>query len=492
MKTITCASALVLVSGAVVSGTPLSPPALASRDYSNLQPIVAEAMRARDERLSKMDLHKRDDVYKQEAYNFTDPDEMCSPTFKDADEAASVWWRTGAGEMLDYWIKNRAGGVDGKATDWWDKLINYVWDVGAPLDCTTLTGGGCEIPQNLCRELVPQGLGQFYWIIKQITTANLGYVNLHEMYLQNGAIENGLDIPQFIKDFTPDPVSADEVPTVFGYLSSIFLLVGGAGGTAGISPWGGMVSFLGSLFGLVDKWKEGDDEGDEIDLNQIVSDYFKKAEENLLGTLHNLIGKGDQQDLYPSLFSGEDYYDSPTAKTLADGKFLKPDIGVYMDPIIKEAKNNMNIRLALYVLQQQGMWLQIVTGFTEGACWPEGYSWVDGNCMRFIMPGTDEMDAYCNGMMSTCGGKIKVPKELDKKYTDKLNNDFKIDWKKFHENAYKCAQKDGKKEIDTTKLPVDGSLPECYLAIDMKKGKWDNTGGEKWIQEQEWKVSDDK
>ncbi|KAH9905571.1 hypothetical protein F4778DRAFT_667614 [Xylariomycetidae sp. FL2044] len=454
-----------------------------------LDPVVEHAMLDRQQKLRKRGISERDIYGEMKAFKLTDPEQMCTAPFSNSDEALETWWRTGAGDSLDSWIKMRTeGGADGKGTNWWNYMMSYLWNgTQAPLDCTTFTGGGCEVPPDLCRELVAQGKGPFYWIVKQVATMNLGYTNLHEQYLQNGAIENGLDIPQFIKDFTPDPVSKDDTPTVWGYIASILLLAGSTVTLGNGGKWGTLVGMFGSLFGLVDKWKPEEEET-EFSLENVVSEYFKNAEANSLTAMHNMIGKGNQQDIAATVFSMDYYYQSPTAKAFADGKFLISDVGVYMDPMIKEAKRLMNLRLALYTLQQQGMWLQIqaTSDFGEKGCTAvdKDNSWIDGQCMHFQMPGHDTQG-------TPNGGKRPIPKEMDSKFKDKLVNDYKINWKDVHQNAYDCAKSSGDKKMDTNKLPVDGSLPACYFAIDMKKGTWDGSGGEddgKWDQDKEWKV----
>lgn len=127
-----------------------------------------------------------------------------------------------------------------------------------------------------------KGKGPYYWVLKvtcpippesslkqnqltplsppqAVSLMNLASANLHEKYIQNGAIENGLDIQGFLKDFTPP--KQIKSPTFFGILSSVLLLGGGSTSSGGIpfpgnkiSPWGGIISIAGSAFGLADKY----------------------------------------------------------------------------------------------------------------------------------------------------------------------------------------------------------------------------------------------
>ncbi|KAM0418963.1 hypothetical protein ACHAPT_012121 [Fusarium lateritium] len=135
--------------------------------------------------------------------------------------------------------------------------------------------------------MVKERHGPEFWILQSVNTMHLAFKTLYSQHLQDGAIENALDIPKILDDFGQDD-DKTSIKDIFGIFGSAFGtavtlagVVGGKGGEAASTVY----SLLDSIFSIVGTALPEPGELEEAELAEITKLYFLKSKELLEDTL---------------------------------------------------------------------------------------------------------------------------------------------------------------------------------------------------------------
>lgn len=220
--------------------------------------------------------------------------------------------------------------------------------------------------------MTKQGKGQFFWILNAVVIFNNAVSTLHTD-LQDETIFSGLDVETIFDDFNVKSLFVPQnTPSLLSIYGGSFFIAGGslsiglssltaAGTTASafFSPAFSLVSFVGSIFSLVnalsgkygttqtEKYLDAQQQTAYYDLdtyNSIVREGFNITRTSLQDSLLNVLGYGDVStvsDYYGAVLTQPDNYTSPIAQFFAGGKWLIKDLGKVLSPVYQEATTAM-------------------------------------------------------------------------------------------------------------------------------------------------------
>jgi hypothetical protein len=188
--------------------------------------------------------------------------------------------------------------------------------------------------------MVANGKGQYYWIIKSVSTMQNAYAHMHDE-LQNTAIINTLYMDQVEEDFGPDPIDPNDI---WDILSGAFGFASTVSGPASAS-----LGALSSALGLVSTFDDPG-EADDIDLNEGIRLWFESSDDALQGTINRALGFDDMNKLPASSLTGD--YETAVARFFADGKYLIDNISNHFNNIFDEARVR-SVRMRLPYLEKE-------------------------------------------------------------------------------------------------------------------------------------------
>ncbi|KAI1505219.1 hypothetical protein F5X99DRAFT_405109 [Biscogniauxia marginata] len=446
-----------------------------------------------------------DDLDDLGTWDTLDPEVMCKDaTFNTEKEALRLWWATGADLQLDAWIKNRG------YTNWFNNMVNFIQNASADMVCSSVTGGQCDIGATDCYNLVAQGKGQFYWILKAVSIFHSSVANMYTRYVQDNAISASLHAGTVIKDFNITPPPPSSIPNWLNQLAGA-MTMGSAVSSLLSWQWGalpisGIFTMLsGILVETAQYHQPAKPEAQQVDLDEEIGDYFDEVGNTMQHLLWRILGIGDKTDpadqnaTPSSMRTEEDYCDTLVCQFFADGKFLIMDPALNMDPSIQKGKILFKQSLAFDALGQQDFWLNIYfnTSYAneqecneyktgrKGTKGDPNVRWIasQNKCVTMAipdMPYEEYKEDFCIDYTSVwgmagspvhhCGTrKVPWPTNFNESLSDTLTNEYEVNLDVVYQSAIDCWLNSDSGEIDTSAIPLQGAA-RCFFHPPVRLG----------------------
>ncbi|KAI1764541.1 hypothetical protein GGR53DRAFT_466250 [Hypoxylon sp. FL1150] len=427
------------------------------------------------------------DYHDLKTFNSTDATQMCTSQYNTEEEALRIWWGTGADNQLDSFITTR-----GEA-NWFDMMTSFVFNAAGDMDCTTLTGAGnCEISADKCTDLVKEGKGTFYWILKAVSIFHDITANLYQAYVQSSAISDGLRIDELTSDFDVTAPAPSHVPNIFSMIAAALTIGSALSGIAGLTI-GPFFSLLGGILAETAQLKSTDSETTtQSTLGTIIADFFDKMEDTLQSLLLNALGKGNATALPAQSLTESSYDKNPTAQYFADGKFLVMDVGATMAPAIDQGKILLRQSLAFDTLGQQGWWVQVYMDAmdqstcanyqngTQGTHGDTNVRWLADTkrCATLAKKSMPYEEYYQAAIKGVSGAKTRaMPTNLNPNKTELLASKYGVDLTPVYENSIDCALHGTNGMVETESLPSSKSMARCFFHMPVKTGYYQGQDG---------------
>ncbi|KAI0595076.1 hypothetical protein F4775DRAFT_595702 [Biscogniauxia sp. FL1348] len=450
-------------------------------------------------------------------WKISDPKVMCKDaTFNTPEEALRLWYAVGADIQLDNWIQNRG------YNNWFNNMVAFAQNASADMVCSSVTGGQCDIGADDCYNLVAQGKGQFYWILKAVSIFHASVANMYTRYVQDNAISSSLHASTIIKDFNITPPPPSVLPNWLSQLAGAMTMGSAvsslAGFTWGALPISGIFSMMGGILNQAAQVHQPAKPGtQQIDLDEEIGNYFDEVGNSMQHLLWNVLGVGDKtnpadQSAIPSAMRTEDSYcKSAVCQFFSDGKFLVMDPALDMEPAIQNGKELFKQALAFDALGEQNFWIHVYSNTSdadEEQCKkyrngiPDTKTKGDPN-VRWIasqkacvtmaipnMPYEEYQEDYCEqlvplGGLAGHGGKhcgtrtVAWPTNFNESLTDTLVNKYKVNLDVVYESAVDCWRNSDTGDVDTAAIPLHGAA-RCFFHPPTRFGYLAGEGGSYW------------
>ncbi|KAI1079140.1 hypothetical protein F5B20DRAFT_545109 [Whalleya microplaca] len=322
--------------------------------------------------------------------------------------------------------------------------------------CNSLGGSQCPDPDS-CSIYLDKKIVELYWILTAAKTHYEMFNHLND-WLQTKTIQDTLAIPDICDKFGG---KADENSDIWGKV--IGALVTAAGLSTGpAAPLAGPLTIgVGAAnFGNAFASKK-------VDYTKAIADQLGGAFEAMVSGLKSNLNtamtgsdsdSGKKSKDLPEL-GGK--YETNIAKYFNEGKWLVTNIESTMKPVLDKTGQYLKQGSIIAILKARKFFIFINDDIKQSDCKDDGQYWLTDGCADLW-----QLDDTSNKHAIASGAKKDEAKAMkESKYGS-------FDMKSTYTNAIECARAhpDGKGKVDTSKLPTDGKLPECFIDLPVFKG----------------------
>ncbi|EPS41978.1 hypothetical protein H072_4067 [Dactylellina haptotyla CBS 200.50] len=378
------------------------------------------------------------------------PQQICDLPLDDP----NTWVNSGTAAFLDDFL-GRTGPIN-----WPLRIGQMTTPSGAVvfpnMRCSELTVGPCNAPSVLCNQVSSP---QLYFV--QVASGMLfSILNAFHSELQDNIIIETLGIGTIINDFG----KPDDTFEINGVLSGSAAIASGL--TAKVPLASAITGILSGIFGILAAAPkpENDPRGD---IEQRLQAAFTQSREELFRVTSAVFGGTSDTEFLGGFPAPGAFENSDIARFFAGGRYLIPPNMPVMQMIRDIVDTGaVRIRQALVVraLKSQGYFVFIDEAVSRPEdCTPTGSRWINNNCYKITRDNR-----------ASFGGQAF--EDLPRDTALKLDNAYyRFDVVAFYQNADACqnltpGQDPG--ETQTQGLPVDGTLPQCFFNMKVRRGQF--------------------
>ncbi|VUC37016.1 unnamed protein product [Clonostachys rosea] len=428
--------------------------------------------------------------------------ELCRFRIDDAEDARDVWRKTGAGDILDKFVKE----MDANNETQWLRQFQEVY-LGDPnyLNCDNLGDYTCQIDHKTCNQMAEDGLAGHYWVLRAVASMNKILLHLKDsinikkeyfdmtkladnfdsgedsLYTAKRALEsiadafkiaNKAELP--IQTFTQEAQDTIGVVEILNPASKLDLV---SEVLAGVTTSPALVSEI-EIRGKV--WKLSDL------LKDLGQRYPGVMERHLQRLMWTATGNQDRSNLPQNLLSDGTGHKTDIAKLFGDGKWLLEGITFNLQPFVDESMLLVSQKFLIDSLRATRATMFVDAQNLDD--WCEGEIKQDG----FITHQHMELGLgkkVCIGIQQQRYKFLTVEQEA------LMANDFHMNTDSIYRHLWDCAKDsryiypDTMEVMPVGEMKTDGSLPKCFLAMEVFMGNRMSWVGNRKDTEQ-WLVND--